>query len=236
MKEVEEFADSRQKSWCIHCGKLLADAKQTRDHVPTKTLLHQPFPANLPIVMICDPCNQGFAKDEQYLVAMLGAISAGSTDPNGQENENAARILRNNHELRAQIDASLTHDTAPDGRPLLIWNVDLKRVNRVVIKNARGHAFYELSEPLLNDPDFLQVKPFIAMTNDERTAFEDEPLFTVWPEVGSRMMTRVMAGHDLQGSWVVVQDRVYRYSVTQDDGVRVRIVIGEYLACEIVWS
>jgi hypothetical protein len=45
------------------------------------------------------------------------------------------------------------------------------------------------------------------------------------------MMTRVITGRDLDGPWVVVQEGVYRYSVTQiDGGILVRSVMSEYLA------
>jgi hypothetical protein len=92
MDEIKEFSDERDKAWCVHCGRPLASLKASRDHVPTKTLLCPPYPANLPIVMVCDDCNQGFAKDEQYLVAHLSAALAGTTDPAAQPNPNAAHI------------------------------------------------------------------------------------------------------------------------------------------------
>ena len=106
MDEIKEFSDERNKAWCVHCGWPLASLKASRDHVPTKTLLRPPYPANLPIVMVCHDCNQGFAKDEQYLVAFLSAVLAGTTDPPRRSNSNAARILQHNTELRAAIDAS----------------------------------------------------------------------------------------------------------------------------------
>jgi 3-hydroxyisobutyrate dehydrogenase-like beta-hydroxyacid dehydrogenase len=57
-----------------------------------------------------------------------------------------------------------------------------------------------------------------------------------WPEVGSRMMTRVATGEDMVGQWVVVQEGVYAYSVQQNGGLRVRSVLFEYLATEVQWE
>jgi hypothetical protein len=106
MHEIQDFSDERNKGWCVHCARPLASVKKSRDHVPTKTLLLRPYPANLPIVDVCHACNQSFRHDEQYLVALLSAILVGATDPDRQLNTNAARILRHNIELRAAIEAS----------------------------------------------------------------------------------------------------------------------------------
>jgi hypothetical protein len=61
----------------------------------------------------------------------------------------------------------------------------------------------------------------------------DEASLAPWPEVGSRMATRLLTGEDTAGHWVVVQDGIYRYSVQQTGGLRVRSVLSEYLATEI---
>jgi hypothetical protein len=57
----------------------------------------------------------------------------------------------------------------------------------------------------------------------------------VWPEVGSRMMTRFATGEDLVDGWVEVQTGLYRYGVFQADGLVVRSVIANYLATEVRW-
>jgi hypothetical protein len=104
------------------------------------------------------------------------------------------------------------------------------------VKNARGHAFFEYGEPMLDEPDAVLIMPIPAMSHDELREFEDLPQ-TVWPEVGSRMMTRVMTGQDLEGAWVVVQNGSYRFAVTQaGGGLLVRSIIYEYLATEVRWS
>jgi hypothetical protein len=50
------------------------------------------------------------------------------------------------------------------------------------------------------------------------------------------MLTRVVTGQDLSGSWVIVQDGIYRYAVAQQGVILVRSVIFEYLATETFWS
>ena len=55
-----------------------------------------------------------------------------------------------------------------------------------------------------------------------------------WPEVGSRMLTRVVEGQDLSNGWVVVQEDVYRYAVTQTGAFVVKMAMAEYLATEVI--
>ena len=77
------------------------------------------------------------------------------------------------------------------------------------------------------------------MTEDEREAFErDDDAFGIWPEVGSRALQRVLvAGTDaFAGGWVTVQEGNYRFRTSQGNGLTVKIVLREYLGCEIVWN
>ena len=108
----------------------------------------------------------------------------------------------------------------------------------MVLKNARGHAFYEYGEPMLTEPEHVWAFPLAVISEAEREAFENDYAGTLagWPEVGSRMMTRVVTGQDLCGVWVVVQDGVYRYRVDQCGTIRVRSILHEYLATEVYWT
>jgi hypothetical protein len=112
-------------------------------------------------------------------------------------------------------------------------------VNRVVLKLARCHAAFELNEPQLHEPSHLGIKPLPLMTDDERAAFErDDQGFDVWPEVGSRAMQRILVtGTDaLDEGWFVVQEGNYRFRTNQSNGLTVKIVLREYLGCEVVWD
>jgi len=77
------------------------------------------------------------------------------------------------------------------------------------------------------------------MTEDERAAFErDDEGFDVWPEVGSRAMQRVlvMGADAFVEGWLAVQEGNYRFRASQTNGLTVKIVLREYLGCEIVWD
>jgi hypothetical protein len=236
MDQIEEFADERQKAWCIHCGEWIAGLETNRDHVPSKCLLQEPYPAKLPFVQVCKACNEGFSLDEEYVVAFLGSVVVGSTDPDRQCNPKAARILRRSPKLRARIDRAKTEYKTLIGETRFIWKPESDRVNRVVLKNARGHAFYEYGEPMLSEPEYVRYAPLESMTRSQRDEFENMEFGLGWPEVGSRMMTRVMTGQDLSGAWVIVQEGVYRYAVAQAGIMLVRTVLFEYLATEVYWE
>ena len=238
MDKIEEFVDERQKSWCIHCGAWIGGADTNKDHVPSRALLLNLHPANLPVVRICSPCNKSFSADEEYLFLFLRCVIAGTIDPNEHHDARVARALRRHEKLRARIERSMSEHGNIGGETVRVWRPETERVNRVVLKNARGHAFYEYGEPMLTEPEHVWASPLVAKSETERESFEndDDRMLAGWPEVGSRMMTRVMMGQDLCGVWIVVQDGVYRYRVEQCGTIRVRSILHEYLATEVYWS
>lgn len=236
MDQIEEFVDERQKAWCVHCGGWIGALKSNRDHVPSKSLLRKPYPENLPVMRICKPCNEGFSLDEEYLVTFLSCVLAGSTEPSDQENPRAGRILENRPQLRARIESAKTQYKTLGGETRAVWKPEAERINRVILKNARGHAFYEYGEPMLDEPEHVWSAPLESLTEKERADFEKVITGGLWPEVVSRMMTRVLTGQDMSGDWVVIQDGVYRYYLAQQGTMLVRSVLFEYLATEVYWG
>lgn len=239
MEKIEEFVDSRQKSWCIHCTRYLTGIETNEDHVPTKSFLRKPRPHHLPVVTICRECNNGFSRDEQYAVTFLSCVLAGSTDPGEQPNASAARALAESPALRASIEESRSDSATGGGETRTNWKPDSARFERVILKNARGHAYFEYGEPMLDPPAHVWFRPLETMTEAERYEFEghnERGTLAAWPEVGSRMLTRAISGQDMDGDWVVVQADVYRYAVAQEGVLRVRSVLYNYLATEVLWS
>ena len=121
-----------------------------------------------------------------------------------------------------------------------VWRPEIRRVKRIIVKNARGHVFYECGEPMLAESDYVWTLPLASMTMAEREKFDSMGMagpLAPWPaELGSRMMTRAVTGRDIRDGWVIVQDGVYRFWVEQCSGTLVRSVLFEYLATEVYWS
>ncbi|WP_316166802.1 MULTISPECIES: hypothetical protein [unclassified Bradyrhizobium] len=239
MRKIEEFVDERQKSWCIHCARSLASRETNEDHVPSKSFLVKPRPHNLPVVTICKECNTSFSLDEQYATTFLSCVLAGGADPAQQPNASARRALIDSSALRARLERSRTEYMTRSGEKRIMWKPELERIQRVVLKNARGHAYFEYGEPMLKAPAHIWVLPLESMTAVERRSFNgliDGGSFAFLPEVGSGMMTRMVSGEDMAGHWVTVQDGIYRYSVRQVGGLRVRSILSEFLATEVQWE
>lgn len=237
---------------CVYCGCALVNASEleclrvegredqlveamnrqrTRDHVPSRALLDEPFPPNLPVVECCHACNNGFSLDEQYLVCLLECVVSGGTEPELFERTSVARILRESAALRERIAAARREVvTGP------AWELESQRVQRVVMKLARGHVAFE-EYPRMSEPASVDFVPLVLMSPEARSRFErgyeDSPLL---PEVGSRALGRLAQGAS-GGGWDNVQPGRYRYAFTSHStGVSVRLVIREYLACSVSWA
>lgn len=254
MREIKEFTDDRLKSWCIHCGTTIADVPSNRDHVPTKSLLTKTCRERgasydsgagddldyLPQVIVCQRCNSGFSSDENYLLCVLHAVVAGSLYPDPNKHPEAATILRSNRQVVRSLKAE------PDGQLPLFENLepftlfpDTDKVKRIILKNARGHAYHEIGEPLFRMPDHVMFVPLERLSPKQREAFEASETgedLAVWPEVGSRMTVHLLDEEAMSGGWITVEPGRYRYSIGWSDAVTVKTVIWEYLATETCWE
>jgi len=119
------------------------------------------------------------------------------------------------------------------------------------MKLARGHAAFELSQICRENPSSLWWLPLALMTEEQRDAFEASHVARMLGEVGSRGLQRSLLTQIslespngeksmldlLINDWVDVQNGCYRYLAIDDgEGIRIKIVIGEYLACEVTWA
>lgn len=231
MHQFTCYGDSRNKGYCVHCG----GPDETDDHVPSKVLLDEPFPTNLMVCPACFACNNKLSLDEEYLACLLECVIAGDTSPSSIRRPKIARSLEHNDRLRRMLSAAVSD---VEGRR--IWSVDNERVAAVLLKLARGHAAYEQNLPRIDPPSRLYFRPLETMTAADRDAFEgsNNGVVAGWPEVGTRAMQRLLVvGSDVfKEDWLVIQPENYRFQVHADDGVRVRIVLREFLACEVAWD
>lgn len=231
MQQFTCYGDKRYRGYCVHCG----GPDETDDHVPSKVLLDEPYPANLMVCPSCLKCNNGLSLDEEYVACLLECVIAGDTHSASIKRPRIARVLDRNEALRRKLSAAFTEI---DGRR--VWSVDNQRMTAVLLKLARCHAAYEHNTPQTGTPSRLFYCPMETLNAVEREDFEgrDEPLIPAWPEVGTRAMQRLLVvGDDVfSEDWLVVQPGNYRFRVDADDGLRVRIVLREYLACEVAWD
>ena len=230
MIQTNTYGDARQFAYCAFCG----GGTDTRDHCPSRVLLDEPYPDNLPVVPACSACNSRFSPDEQYLACLISCVLAGSTDPARIARPKIRRILSDTPALRARIEQSRVESA--DG---VVFNPEHQRVSTVITKLAQGHALYELHEPHPEPPDEIHIAPLGLMSDAESDAFESPHTSGIirWPEVGSRAMQHIV-GIDTppEYPWLVVQSGLYRFHASVDSGISIRIVIHEYLACHVHWD
>jgi len=231
LKQIEDLGDDRNKGWCVYCG----GPGETRDHVPSRVLLDEPYPLELPVVPACAACNRAFSRDEAYLACLIECALAGSVE-SAKTRHKVGVMLTKSPALATRLAAARYERNGELG-----FNPEPDRVRAIILKLARGHAAFENNEPRVDDPESVRFAPFTAMNESEREQFEIGGSSTgglaPWPEVGSRAMSRLLTGADKgPGGWIVVQPGMYRYRVDWSGGFHVHMVIREYLAAEVVWE
>ena len=235
MKQIRHFSDQLGSVDCIPCLGANHSGRYSRDHIPTRALLNPPYPENLMDVGMCQECNSGFSTDEEYFSAFLASVISGSIEPDPLQFPTASRILAHNPRLRSRIDAA-RHVEAYRGKDTVTtWTPELERIERVIVKNARGHLLFELGQAIALPPTHVNIAPIELLSPQHLSQFELPRGAAGWPEVGSRLMLRLLeTGECEEGGWIEVQNGVYRYAV--DELPRVRIVLREYLAAEVIWD
>jgi hypothetical protein len=227
VRQLPNYGDDRNKGWCVYCG----GPDETRDHVPSRVLLDEPYPENMPVVPACTRCNGSFSRDEEYLACLIECALTGSVEHAASRSKVGA-ILERSPALSARLGAARYESDGQVG-----FSAEIDRVRNVIVKLARGHAAFEQNEPQLDEPIAVSFAPFTAMSEQQRAGFEaGNGNGDLWPEVGSRAMHRAVLGDLVAGGWVEVQRGQYRYRVEYAGGFRVHLVAREYLAAEVTWE
>jgi len=228
MRQLESYADERLTAACIYCGR----ATQTRDHVPSRVLLNEPYPNNLPVVPACNECNRGYSLDEEYFACLVECARTGSVQ--AAQRRKIIRILSECPALTEKLSrARSIHENGS-----ISFFAEQQRIKNVALKLTRGHAYFEASETMHHEPSHFLATPLATLDEFARNHFETVPTSSIWPEVGSRAMQRlIISNNDVTNEgWIEVQTGQYRYFVVAEGPVLVRFVVSEYLACEVIWD
>ena len=227
---MQTFSDERLDNMCSYCG----EKSETRDHVPSRILLDDPFPENLPVVPCCLKCNQSFSLDEEYFACVLECVLHGTTEIEKLERVKVKSILSRKEVLKQRIENSIVIQNGNK-----FFQIELDRMRNVIVKLAKGHAKYENSQPQFDDPTSIWIKPLSEMTTEESDIFFAPINLDKAPEVGSRALQNLVVGsvNNVITQWIDVQDNNYKYSVYVGlSFVIVKILIWEYLAVQIIWD
>lgn len=220
VRRTPNYGDSRQQSFCVFCG----GSADTQDHLPSRVFLDQPYPEDLAHVPACRDCNNGFSLDEEYVAVLLEVEASGSCA--AVKRPKIRKALDHNPQLRDRVMNDSASSTPYKD----------ERIKRVLIKLARGHVAYDLNDPQLDDPTYISLARLQDVNPQTRHAFETPPAADIYPEVGSRtFLEMVSSQRSTHYVWVEAQRGRYRYLPYIGDGVGVRMVIGEFLAGEVIW-
>jgi hypothetical protein len=235
-----------QTNRCAHCGRGLeafkdaeAEAsamlslsnKLTKDHVPSRIFLDNPYPNNLPTVPSCYACNNAFAIDEEYVACLIECLIAGTTIPQFLKRTKVVEILRRSSLLRNDLDEIV--------KAHLSGNYTIEhddRVKTILMKSAVGHVGYE-EFPRYRKPSHCSIFVLDTLEPVKRARFENpvDKGMPLLPEIGSRLFSKVLK-NSLENTWNIVQPDNYRYAVTTTSKTTsIRIVIREFLGAKLSW-
>ncbi len=229
MRQIKTFSDSRLDTQCAYCGEF----PDTRDHVPSKILLEKPFPENLPVVPSCLRCNNGFSLDEEYFACLIECLIFGTTDLEKLSRESIVKILKRKSKLKTRLDNAFTTENGES-----FFKIESDRIENVILKLAYGHVKFENSARQYDKPEHIGFVPIESLSEEEQNSFFEITELQKSPEIGSRAMQNLYITQDGTpiDNWITVQEGIYQYSVTPTIGnLKVRILIWNYLACEVVW-
>jgi len=158
---------------CVYCGM---DAGSTKDHVPPKSLLRKPYPANLWTVPSCAACNSAFSKDEEYFRLIMVGLLCHTPEAEQLFDGPICRSMDRNLGLEDRMFGSVAES---GGRPFL--DADYRRIFRVAEKIARGLRYVATATLYPRDEEF-DVGFFEVDSSSE--------VGTFGPDFTFRMMTR----------------------------------------------
>ncbi len=228
MDQIQFNGDFRLMLGCTYCGS----GSATDDHVPSKILLDKPLVENLPVVPSCYPCNNNLSKDEEYFACLIECAIHGTTEIGSLTREKVKVSMQHSKGLHARIDES---KEIIEGR--VHFRYDKARFENVILKLARGHIRFEMGELFISEPSSLWFGSLHSLSEAQKDQFFNVDSSQLLPEIGSRAFTRTInVAIPFNPGWITVQEDIYEYYVHWEGEVRVRILIQNYLACEVVWQ
>lgn len=215
---------------CIYCG----ESAKTREHVPSKAFLVEPYPENLLTIPACFKCNNGFSDDEKYVSCFL-IILKESVYEDYTRHEDTVRRLKKDEKLKL-----LPNEQIRKNSDKVYYTMDETRLFRILLKLAKGHAGFEFDYVNF---DGMEIKIWydysFSIPENVLLDFNQIPMSQLYPEVGSRglmIVENLDTGEAVAPMlWNDVQEGQYRYQVSYDEsgGICVKIVILEFLYSRI---
>ncbi|REC50633.1 MULTISPECIES: hypothetical protein [Chryseobacterium] len=232
MLKISSQSDRRYDNICCYCQTTILHNK-TRDHIPSKVLLDEPFPNNLPIAFCCQQCNQGFSADEEYFACLLEYIVCEAKDSNLIQREKIRRILHKKPHLRKRIEKNISHENN-----IFTIKLEKKSINSILKKLFYGHLSFELSNPYIETPSYIGFDLIDNLTNSEFDTFFASEEIEIAPEIGTRASLNYFLRKNFPTSnWKIVQENNYQYKVNiYSEEIVVKILMRNKLCLTAIWN
>lgn len=221
---------------CIYCGTLAT----TREHIPSKAFLLEPYPENLPTIPACFECNNSYSEDEKYVACFLDVLKSQIYSDYSQQEQTNIRLSKD-EKLQRILKEEIRVD---DGK--VYYQPDERRIFRILLKLARCHAGFEFDHVNFDDTKANIWYDFsFNISGEVMLDFNLTPEMDKAPEVGSRgvvtpfVVQNVETGETVAFAfWNEVQEDQYRYQVSlnEDGSITVKIVIFEFLHCKVTFE
>lgn len=211
---------------CPYCGNL-AD---TKDHVPSKGFLDEPYPKMLRVIPCCKRCNSSFSLDEEYAFCAIECYVCRSLKIEDLERVKVQKIL----EHSPSILYGLVEQNADNNSSNI--KIDWNRVGNAIKKNLIGHAYFELGTDVGNIEEFW-VKPLDNLSITELSKFLSDEYPKIVPEIGSRLSQHQYVisedgknvGHFVN-TWHVIDEKNYKYFVCVESKTVKAVIRGKIAA------
>ena len=189
---------------------------------------------NLPIIPAYFECNNGYSEDEKYVACFLDLLKSRIYLDYTQNKQTDIRLSKD-EKLQMILQEQIWIENGK-----VYFKLDKQRILRIILKLARGHTGFELDYVNFDDGEIEIWYDFVFnLSKDDIEDFNNIPLYSLYPEVGSRGMHIIqnLISGDAQtfASWVDVQSGQYRYQVSYNNNGRVvvKTVIFEFLFCKV---
>ncbi len=224
-----------KENGCIYCG----NPATTREHCPSKVFLSEPYPEDLPTIPACFECNNSFSEDEKYVACFLDILKSTVYSDINPFPETVER-LSNDNKLAATLKEEIKLEDSK-----ICYEVNEKRMARILNKLAICHAGFEFDYVDFDNVPFIKYNLIFELSDDQINDFNCIPEINIATEVGSReistpfIIQNISSGEAIAFAfWNDVQEGRYRYQVylNSDGQVVVKIIIFEFLYCEVIFE
>ena len=174
-----------------------------------------------------------FSLDESFVACTVEYLRSLSC-VNGEMRSKIINYLNNNPSLLQRLESAISHKDNDQFEVVL----EDERIRRVLLKLAVGHIAYECNEVMTDEPEYLNYKILPELPGESVSEFDKNYIVDILPELGSPLFQKIVELSDgsIYYPWFMVQDGQYRYMIICNEGILIRIVIGEYLFAEIKWE